>query len=415
MSSLWYYTHDRQSHGPVTLDRLKELASRRLLLPQDEIWREGADRRTAVRASTTVPFPPPRPAGLPDWLSDVQSVEARRTPPKPNPTPPPKSPRPPAAKVSPLRWLDDVRRYESLAPRLKVVPPPSSLPLDWLEDIREIEQAFRAAPKPTASTAAPRRAAATLPAAKAPPTATPTSPGSTTPINPPAARPTAPALPARPAGRPVAPPAALATPPAASSLAVPPVVQRPTPSLPATPPIASPPSRPATVPSLSPRPATPATAAPPALTASTPATPPQPTVAARLVAAEPLPTVPSPEPTAPGPEVTGYDPETGQVLDAAKFAAWQREQRRQKESATQGMSVYEAFLTARKALQDWLDSADRKPLIETGDVNTAKQDPYVQGILREFSGYGPVMLEKLDKHIEFLVDNRRKFYLAFSV
>lgn len=137
------------------------------------------------------------------------------------------------------------------------------------------------------------------------------------------------------------------------------------------------------------------------------------------LAAEPPPPaepVPPAEPaTPPGPEVTGYDPDTGQVLDAAKFAQWQREQRRQKESATQGMSVYEAFLTARKALQDWLDSVERKPLIQTGDVDLVKQDPYVQGIMREFAGYGPVMLEKLTKYVEFLVENRRKFYIAFGV
>jgi hypothetical protein len=36
-------------------------------------------------------------------------------------------------------------------------------------------------------------------------------------------------------------------------------------------------------------------------------------------------------------------------------------------------------------------------------------------IVSSYQGYGPVMQEKLWKHLDFLVINRRKFYAAFSL
>jgi hypothetical protein len=37
-----------------------------------------------------------------------------------------------------------------------------------------------------------------------------------------------------------------------------------------------------------------------------------------------------------------------------------------------------------------------------------------QGVLKAYFGYGPVMQEKLMKHLEFLAENRRKFYRDFD-
>ena len=78
------------------------------------------------------------------------------------------------------------------------------------------------------------------------------------------------------------------------------------------------------------------------------------------------------------------------------------------------MTVYEAFLTARKDLQDWVDADSRKPLVLAGDIGTMKQDPYILGLVQTYKGYGPTMVEKLSKHLDFLVDNRRQFYAAFA-
>jgi hypothetical protein len=120
------------------------------------------------------------------------------------------------------------------------------------------------------------------------------------------------------------------------------------------------------------------------------------------------------QPAAPpaSPETTGYDPDTGQVLDAAKYAQWRREQLLVKEQPA--MTVYEAFLTARKSLQEWVDAESNKPLVQTGDIATIQQAPAVIELVQTYKGYGPTMVEKLSKHLDFLVDNRRQFYAAFA-
>jgi hypothetical protein len=40
--------------------------------------------------------------------------------------------------------------------------------------------------------------------------------------------------------------------------------------------------------------------------------------------------------------------------------------------------------------------------------------PQIDSLLRSYRGYGPVMGGKLGKHLGFLVENRRKFYIAFG-
>ena len=125
----------------------------------------------------------------------------------------------------------------------------------------------------------------------------------------------------------------------------------------------------------------------------------------------PLPATPSQAEPA-SPETTGYDAETGQVLDAAKYARWRREQLTVKEQPA--MTVYEAFLTARQGLQEWVDAEASKPLILAGDINSIKQNPAVIALVQTYKGYGPTMVEKLSKHLDFIVDNRRQFYAAFA-
>ena len=41
MSEQWYYTKGDQKHGPVTAEKLKELAASGQLQPSDLIWKEG--------------------------------------------------------------------------------------------------------------------------------------------------------------------------------------------------------------------------------------------------------------------------------------------------------------------------------------------------------------------------------------
>ncbi len=137
--------------------------------------------------------------------------------------------------------------------------------------------------------------------------------------------------------------------------------------------------------------------------------------AVKPVAAPPAAPIPAPVPA--DPKVMGYDPETGQILDPAAYARWQRQeqQRRQEElQRVPTISVSEAFVTARRELETWVDADGNKALVIAGDVEAIRQSPQVQAILRPHERYGPVMLEKLGKHLAFLVENRRKFYAAFA-
>lgn len=117
------------------------------------------------------------------------------------------------------------------------------------------------------------------------------------------------------------------------------------------------------------------------------------------------------------PRVTGLDPETGQILDAQAFLRWQREQQKQREKEREnqpGVTVGEAFLAARKALQTWVDGEQNKPLVMTGNMDAIRGAIALLGIINAYQGYGAMMQEKLSKHLEFLVENRQKFYKAFS-
>src|SRR5262249_34259460 len=125
-----------------------------------------------------------------------------------------------------------------------------------------------------------------------------------------------------------------------------------------------------------------------------------------------VPSAPVSAPTSTSPEITGFDPDTGQVLDAAKYAHWRRDQLQVKEQ--ESMTVYEAFLTAPKGLQERVDADARKPVVLAGDIGQIKQHPAVVELVQTSKGYGPTMVEKLSKHLDFLVDNRRQFYAAFA-
>jgi hypothetical protein len=132
----------------------------------------------------------------------------------------------------------------------------------------------------------------------------------------------------------------------------------------------------------------------------------------------PLPVSPSPTPPpAVSPEQSGYNPETGQIVDPAAYALWQKAeaQRRQEEREKQPtLPVAEAFLEAQRALQAWVDHDANKPLVIRGDLDTIRQCPALQELLKRYLCYGRVMQEKLNKHLALLVENRQKFFQAFG-
>jgi hypothetical protein len=138
-------------------------------------------------------------------------------------------------------------------------------------------------------------------------------------------------------------------------------------------------------------------------------------IAIPVARAVPQPGRATPKAPAASLESTGFNPETGQILDRQKFDQWQRAQQlqRQREMQTQAAgSVYDAFLKARKALHQWVDDEQNKGLILAGNLEAIRANPIVQELVLAYQGYGETMLAKLWKHLELLVDNRRKFLAA---
>jgi hypothetical protein len=130
----------------------------------------------------------------------------------------------------------------------------------------------------------------------------------------------------------------------------------------------------------------------------------------------PLPSAPAPgQPLSATPEPPGYRSETGRILDPAAYVHWQKAEahRCQDEAQQPPISVAEAFLDAQRALQDWVDSAESRPLVARGELEAIRQCRAVQELLGRYAGYGPVMREKLWKRLALLVVNRQKFIKAF--
>lgn len=259
---------------------------------------------------------------------------------------------PPVAANSMPDWLEEMVQDEIWAclNNKPVRPPVADASPDWLEDIQQIEQSLKLNPPP--------------------PTARPLPKIITIPVQPSDI------------------PASLARPPA--------------------------PPRQPTAPNISAPPQPPIERSPvaPLQTAPTPAS------------SKPAPerAAPTKPPTGGAPpaarrETPGYDPETGQILDAIAYARWQKSEalRRQEELQKQPtMSVAQAFIEAQRALQEWVDADANKTLVEKGDMNRVKQSPSVLTLLARYEGYGAVMREKLLKRLDFLVDNRKKFFQAFN-
>lgn len=115
------------------------------------------------------------------------------------------------------------------------------------------------------------------------------------------------------------------------------------------------------------------------------------------------------------PAEMGYNPETGQILDEAKFRLWQKreQQKRQAEldAAGAGESVYEAFRRARREVELWVDARPNWPLV-SGSGAVLRRAPQTQRLIQEFDRFGPEMVQKLWHHLEFMAENRRKHHAA---
>jgi hypothetical protein len=110
---------------------------------------------------------------------------------------------------------------------------------------------------------------------------------------------------------------------------------------------------------------------------------------------------------------TGFDLKTGQILDPERFRRWQKESH-SKQTAITNESLFETFRKARTAVENWVDADEHVSLILAGDLSAVKQDARLQAIFQQYEGFGLSMQQKLVHHLEFMVENRRKYYAALA-
>jgi hypothetical protein len=75
-------------------------------------------------------------------------------------------------------------------------------------------------------------------------------------------------------------------------------------------------------------------------------------------------------------------------------------------------SLAEVYRRAQSAVHAWADMDVNKPLILAGDPKALRRDVAIQVILQMVERCGPEVVIRLWDHLEFIVDNRRKYYLA---
>jgi hypothetical protein len=389
MTQSWFYRHQSKTHGPLSVDEIKKRVNKGLVAAEDLVWPEGMPEE-AVPASAALNFSSfpaqgdPVLAGsgkpLPDWLVDVSEMER-------------KGPHPPLEPTEAIPdWLDDLRVWFGLdvyaavkrasqktatAGRTSTPTQVAVLP-SWVESWIVPEQPRAAVPaqiQATAATAAPAVTPALAPATRQPAPASPiVSPPAAIPVHPPAAKPIhsppAPRVPESPS--PPAPPAIR-----------PPVVKPATSVVPQAPKteIA------AEVSEIS---SARAESAPPVLES------------VDLVAETTL-------------EETGFDLKTGKILDPERFAAWKQREARPASTGQPGVSnasFFEVFRKARNVLAAWVDEERNTAKVQHAGMAEILADPEVQAILNDYAHYGKGMQEKLAQHLEFVVENRRRYFKA---
>jgi hypothetical protein len=349
----WFYQHKGQTHGPVSSAEIKELASKGLLDPDDSIWGEGTDQTQAIPASAAVDFSKSaQPSSVPDWLGDIASQESKGPAVEL------------AASAEAPEWLDDMRLWIGLElyPAVEdqeTGPAGTGAIPDWLEG-------WLTPPPPTTKPETP-----------------PAKPDRKAPAKP--AIPIAKIVEAAPAPKHAIPIAKIVEPPVAPKHAIPvaKIVETPPPA-PKTPiPIG--------------KPVPPPPRAKPAIPIAQPAFAPAQALAEKTLAE------------------TGFDVLTGRILDQEKFDQWKKQKAPAGEPSQQYLtnaSQFEVFRKARTAIETWVDDEKNKLRILHADIKEILQSAGIQAIFRDYAGFG--FRQKLEKHLAFLVENRRKYESALK-
>jgi len=115
-------------------------------------------------------------------------------------------------------------------------------------------------------------------------------------------------------------------------------------------------------------------------------------------------------------QASGFDLDTGRVVDVEKFHRWKL-QHAQSASVRQRLSnasLFETFRKARTAIEAWVDADANHACVMQADPEEIKCKPEIDAILQEYANYGKDMRDKLLRHLEFMVENRRKYHKAME-
>ncbi len=366
MSGQWYYSHGGVTHGPLSEEEIQDRVAQRLLVESDSVWPAGREQKDAAPAPAVFDFSeaPAPVSAVPDWLRDIAA--AQTTGPLPGPAPSDEIP----------EWLEDLRLWVGLdlytpaETEFTYDSTSTGETPDWLQSWltpqapRLPDQAQ--APAPTVGPSVP---------ISAPPTAeAPT----------------------------VSEPAQPSIPPFVCVASPVPSVRPVAPNVPASPPIHNSPGL--------------AKALIPAAVAAPSGTPPTATghSQAKTEPAAPKPANPLIEKTL---DTSGFDLETGRILDPEKFRKW-KQQLAQTSAAGQpalnNASLFEVFRKARTAVEAWVDDDVNRACIMNTEFKEIERKSEIQVILQKYANYGKAMQEKLLRHLEFMVENRRKYYKAIA-
>src|SRR5207302_1364300 len=86
---------------------------------------------------------------------------------------------------------------------------------------------------------------------------------------------------------------------------------------------------------------------------------------------------------------------------------------RQPEPAAQPAEPFDViFRRARVEIQRWVDLEENRSLVLRGDMEAIGRDACLQEVLRRYQYHGHELTQKLWQYLEFLVENRRKYYAA---
>ena len=70
------------------------------------------------------------------------------------------------------------------------------------------------------------------------------------------------------------------------------------------------------------------------------------------------------------------------------------------------------FRKARPAIEAWVDDEKNRECMLRNGPEELRQNPEIQAILQAYATYSSEMGDRLLRHLDFMVDNRRKFYRA---